>query len=139
MQNRAFRCRHKSASQKARFCAHWSSAYAEYIGLKKLWQVYLQKHKKQAILTLSQKDRIVGSGRGKEHIMKLGRALRRFFRFLQYGGFVQRKDRDYPDGGVSEYRAISGNKRYHVVRSLIGRARKPFRIRRNSPHVFSRL
>lgn len=71
--------------------------------------------------------------------MRPGRALRRFFRFLQYGGFVQRKDREYADGGVSEYRAISGNKRYLVVRTIFRGVRKPFRILRNSPHSFSRL
>lgn len=71
--------------------------------------------------------------------MRLGRALRRFFRFLQYGGFVRQKDREYADGGISEYCVISGNGRYHVVRSLFSGIRKPFRIRRNSPHIYSRL
>jgi hypothetical protein len=73
-----------------------------------------------------------------KNLLRIRKHIWRFLKSLWYGGFVVRKEREYPDGGGSIYRAISGNRRYRVVQLLRG-VRKPFRIARKSPHLFTRI
>jgi hypothetical protein len=74
-----------------------------------------------------------------KNLLRIRKHIRRLVNLIRYGGFVLRKEREYPDGGSSIYRAISGNGRYRVVRQLFSGIKKPFRIPKKSPHLFTRI